>query len=479
MVHPDADLSSATLAPKGDTVGASPPTPSKDELKDREQSATVGRSPIRTAAFQPPQPSTFAHSPQLVPGTVSAPLERQVLPCPGVPITGPQRSPSAGPLGGNTLVATSKAIPSVAQGVAAQAMIRPPAPFPPVQCSRLEFQRSVADEIERLSSTANSVGKRQGTLRKLANQLRTCGTRFYGRKCACGQISGSIACNCGLRFCPACEQYRSQRLATRILRILPVFRGSASHMDLNLVTFRVRSDKAGEVDLSIDGLRIRLTLLHNAISDFWAEGLRSLSTESRRPGMVLATEVLPNGVLHGHAVLICRRLDTSTLRTVQSSRSGRFLFADVETVTADRLKAVNAAVTKIARYVCRGDSAEKGEVLYGTTAEHLNPKLAARAEHAFFGRRIFDTFGVFRRLLDAEDFGHRPAISNTCPRCNAEGLWTHVEMTLEEFFAASSLDTRVRFEPPLSIAHPKSATLGAPHVPLDQVSGSQKNEPPR
>jgi hypothetical protein len=52
-------------------------------------------------------------------------------------------------------------------------------------------------------------------------------------------------------------------------------------------------------------------------------------------------------------------------------------------------------------------------------------------------------------------------------------------MTLEEFFAASSLDTRVRFEPPLSIAHPKSATLGAPHVPLDQVSGSQKNEPPR
>jgi hypothetical protein len=50
-------------------------------------------------------------------------------------------------------------------------------------------------------------------------------------------------------------------------------------------------------------------------------------------------------------------------------------------------------------------------------------------------------------------------------------------MTLEEFFSASSPDTRVRFAPPPSIAHPKSATLGAPQAPLDQVSGPPTNEP--
>lgn len=480
MVHQDASLSLATLASKGDTVGASPPTPSKNELKDRGQSATVGRLPIRSAASQPPQPSSFALSTQLVPGTASPPIERQVPPRRGIHITGPQRSPAAGPSGSNTLVAvaTCKAIPGVSQGVAAQAMLLPPAPFPPVQCSRLEFQRCVADEIERLSLMANSVSKRQGTLRKLANQLRTCGTRFYGRKCACGQISGSIACSCGLRICPACEQYRLRRLATRILRIFPVFRGSATQVDLNLVTFRLRPDLASAVDLSIDGLRIRLTLLHDAISDFWAEGLRSLSIENRRPGMVVTTKVLPDGVLNAHAVLICRRLDSSTLKMIRSSRSGRLLFVDVEPVPADRLKEAVTVVSRIAQYICQGNSAVKGEVLYGTSAERLNPKLAARAEHAFSGRRIFDTFGVFRGLLDAED-GHRPVISKKCPRCSAEGLWTCVEMTLEEFFAASSLDTRVKFAPPPSIAHRESATLGVPHAPLDQVSGPQKGEPLR
>jgi hypothetical protein len=56
MVHQDPDLSLATVVPQRDTVGASPPAPSIDGLKDREQSATVGRSSIPTAA--PPAPST-------------------------------------------------------------------------------------------------------------------------------------------------------------------------------------------------------------------------------------------------------------------------------------------------------------------------------------------------------------------------------------------------------------------------------------
>ena len=303
---------------------------------------------------------------------------------------------------------------------AAQSPPPRPAPFPPMCCSRLEFQRRAADELDRLSLSATS--KCQRAFHKLANQLRTCGTTFYGRKCTCGQVSGIIACVCGLKICPACEQYRSRRLVARLLRIVRVFRGSVSYVDLHLVTFSLRSDLAGDVDLSIDGLRVRRTLLQDAISGLWAGALKSLSAENRRPGMVVATEVSPNGGLRAHAVLVCRRLDASTLSTLRLGRYGRSLFVDVDTVSPDMLKAGNTAISEIARHVCNGNPAEKREVLYGTSAEHTNPRLAARAEYAFFGRRIFDTFGVFRGLLDAEDVGHRPAMSDKCPRCSADGL---------------------------------------------------------
>ncbi len=288
-------------------------------------------------------------------------------------------------------------------------------PFGPVWMTADEHVQAVAAELSNLALYHMVHGKRRRNFVKKARALLACGTFARVQRCsACGTVDAATAiieCGCGLRACARCARRRADTVRERL-------NGkwcTGEHprkMGLYLLTFTLRYDPASSDDLSVDGLKRRKQIVRGAVGFVWKRYLKA-----RGRALALSLEVSPRGAVHIHALYHGRRPDVHLLRKTYMFRAG-----DSPMVNCTYVRKPAKAIRELAKYMLKAASPKNPRVFRGARGEFIDPRLAARAEVAFSGDRLFECMGAWRGTDDDEDLPEQAP--RTCAHCGAIA-WKH------------------------------------------------------
>ncbi len=178
-------------------------------------------------------------------------------------------------------------------------------------------------------------------------------------------------------------------------------------MALYLLTFTRRYDPNDANDLSVEGLKRRKQIVRESVGYVWKKYLKKLGR-----AMAIAVEVSPRGAVHIHALFHGRRPDANKLRAVYMFRAGDSPFVNIKAVQRPA-----KAIREVAKYMMNAASPKNMRLLRGGRGEFIDPILAARAEVAFSGDRLFECLGAWRGADDEEDLPETAPTS--CPHCGA------------------------------------------------------------
>ena len=348
--------------------------------------------------------------------------------------------------------------PSQSQLVSFPAGCQPPSPSPrdapppsPIfqefWGTRNTFQNRLADELALLGLPEEVPTKLVAEMQRSTDDLRKCGTRFVGRKCSCDFITGALQCICRLGMCPTCSQQRSKWFAKGIINIADVTRKAVGEMQLSLVSFGLECDPASEADVSVDGLRLRRSLLVEAVRTSWRMHLKKVQDKFHHPGLALVTTVTPDGAIVAKGISCGPPLDVGGLKKAFSGAAAGRLLLSTQTLTMGADTPKSNTINRIAKYVCWDALPAREDIERGINGRHLDPKLAARAERGFNGESLLMTHGLFKDL-DKQSERFAVKLADECRRCGATSTWTDVNLGYPEFLAASALDSQVTFAYP-------------------------------
>jgi hypothetical protein len=282
--------------------------------------------------------------------------------------------------------------------------------FGPLWLTLDEYREGVAAELRNLALYHAAHGKRRRNFVKKARSLLSCGQFARVQRCGtCGVLDAATAiveCACDLRSCPTCARRRANIARTR-LEAKWCEGARPRDMGLYLLTFTLRYDPESPDDLSIDGLKRRKKIVRDAVGFVWRHYLKA-----RGRAMAISLEVSPRGAVHIHALYHGRRPDAVILRETYMFRAGDSPFVNCEHVHKPA-----KAIRELAKYMMKAASPKNPRILHGGRGEFIDPVLAARAEVAFSGDRLFECMGAWRGADDDKDLPEQAP--RTCQHCGA------------------------------------------------------------
>ena len=268
--------------------------------------------------------------------------------------------------------------------------------FGPLWLTLDEYREGVAAELRNLALYHVAHGKRRRNFVKKARSLLSCGQFARVQRCGtCGALDAATAiveCACDLRSCPTCARRRANIARTR-LEAKWCEGARPRDMGLYLLTFTLRYDPNSPDDLSVDGLKRRKKLVRDAVGFVWRHYLKA-----RGRAMAISLEVSPRGAVHVHALFHGRHPDAGVLRETYMFRAGDSPFVNCEYV-----RKPGKAIRELAKYMMKAASPKNPRIVRGGRGEFIDPVLAARAEVAFSGDRLFETMGAWRGADDDND----------------------------------------------------------------------------
>ena len=178
-------------------------------------------------------------------------------------------------------------------------------------------------------------------------------------------------------------------------------------MALYFITFTLRYDPGDPDDVSVEGLKRRKALIREAVGYVWKKYLKPIGR-----AMAMAVEVSPRGAVHIHALFHGRRPNIEKLRATYMFRAGDSPFVNVQYVQRP-----GKAIRELAKYMMKAASPKNIRLLRGGRGAFIDPILAARAEVAFSGDRLFECLGAWRGADDDEDLPE--AEPTTCAHCGS------------------------------------------------------------
>jgi hypothetical protein len=181
-------------------------------------------------------------------------------------------------------------------------------------------------------------------------------------------------------------------------------------MGLYFLTFTLRYDPTDPADLSVEGLKRRKQIVRDGVGYVWKKYLKRIGR-----AMALAVEVSPRGAVHIHALFHGHRPDVGKLRAAYMFRAG-----DSPFVNCKYVQRPEKAIRELAKYMMKAASPKNIRLLRGGRGEFIDPVLAARAEVAFSGDRLFECLGAWRGADDDEDLPIVEAAS--CAHCGSR-IW--------------------------------------------------------
>jgi hypothetical protein len=128
--------------------------------------------------------------------------------------------------------------------------------------------------------------------------------------------------------------------------------------------------------------------------------------------MAIALEVSPRGAVHIHALYHGYRPDLCVLRATYQFRAG-----DSPMLNCKYVRQPSKAIRELAKYMMKAASPKNMGLLRGGRGEFIDPVLAARAEVAFSGDRLFECLGAWRGVDDDEDLPD--AVTVACAHCGS------------------------------------------------------------
>lgn len=301
--------------------------------------------------------------------------------------------------------------------------------------SLAEYRSKTAEELKRLALWHTAHGKRRRNFVKKARALITCGQFARFRRCGtCGVADAEsvrVECACDLRSCPTCARRRADVFRARLdtswrMGLRP------RKMGLYFLTFTLRYDPADPADLSVNGLKRRKKVVREAVGLVWKKYLKPNGR-----AMAIAVEVSPRGAVHIHALYHGHRPDVRVLRETYQFRAGDSPFVNCRYVQKPA-----KAIRELAKYMMKASSPKNVRLLRGGRGEFIDPVLAARAEVAFSGERLFECLGAWRGMDDDTDL---PAVAQlTCAHCGSR-TWNEVTEPLSSLLSELPIEWVPRF----------------------------------
>jgi hypothetical protein len=188
-------------------------------------------------------------------------------------------------------------------------------------------------------------------------------------------------------------------------------------MSLHFVTFTLRYDPTDPADLSVEGLRRRKQIVRDGVGWVWKKYLKAIGR-----AMAISVEVSPRGAVHVHALFHGRRPDLNKLRATYMFRVGASPFVNCKYVPRP-----SKAIRELAKYMMKAASPRNVRILRGGCGEFIDPVLAARAEVALSGDRLFECLGAWRGVDDDDDLPE--ALPASCAHCGGR-VWTFEVVTV-------------------------------------------------
>ena len=291
-----------------------------------------------------------------------------------------------------------------------------PALFGPLWLTLAEYRSAAADELNRLALWHAVHGKRRRNFVRKARALRTCGQFARVQRCgSCGTAdpgSVRVQCDCDLRSCPTCARRRADIARQRLGEKWRIGDRPRT-MALYFITFTLRYDPTDPDQMSVLGLKRRKGLVRNAVGYVWRKYLKRIGR-----AMALAVEVSPRGAVHIHALYHGHRPDVNRLRDAYLFRTG-----DSPFVNCKYVQRPEKAIRELAKYMMKASSPKNVRLLRGARGAFIDPVLAARAEVAFSGDRLFECLGAWRGADDDDDLPDAQATA--CAHCGARD-WNRV-----------------------------------------------------
>ena len=317
----------------------------------------------------------------------------------------------------------------------------PTAPiFKAVTMALAEWQAAVARWLRYFAGELPR-GKRRRDWKAKAAALYACGRTVVAWLCgACkslDEVSGAVVALCGLRVCVVCAHRRSNRLRERLKAALAAGR-KHRRMGLYFLTLTLRFNPADPADVSIAGLRRRKDIVLGGWQLVWSRYLRERGFAAAR-----SVEVGEHGMVHVHALYYGRRPDACRFRDMWM-----FAVGDSPQVKIIPAKSPDKAINELAKYITKGVSPVHASVLQGRLSSFTHPELAARVEVAYFGDRLLQCYGDWRKRIDDSDDnaddedcdGHdaRSATRPACLHCGTCDHWGEQPMDINEWLPHAS-----------------------------------------
>ena len=387
---------------------------------------------------------------------------------PGPTTVGSPEAPSAEGSGGGA-PRSGAGVPAGAPNLDTKAIpLSPDLPrtvlFHAVPLKQAAWKRATALRLIALAQAVLPHGKLRRSWKLKARDFELCGRRVGALACgACGaphRASGTLIASCGLRICNVCARRRANTLRAELLHAFSLG-DRPREMSLYFITFTLRYDPGSEDDLSIDGLRRRRQTVLDGVRYVWR-----IYLQRRARAAVRAIEVSPRGAVHIHMLFHGRRPDIHVVRAAWMLKVG-----DSPEVNVRYVKQPHKAILEIAKYVTKGASPARAELLAGKVGEFADPELAARVELAFAGNRLVECLGAWRGIdpeKDDDDSEH--FVGEPCTRCGVVGDWRPVAMWVDEWLALVGTGWKMRigrFGPRASPPLPPSLDAATDH-PITQ-----------
>lgn len=275
-------------------------------------------------------------------------------------------------------------------------------------------------------------GKRRRDWKAKAHAFASCGRTVAALACnTCHEInpqSGTIVASCGMRTCPICARRKAQRLRHKLVEAL---KRRQSWSGLYFLTFTIRYDPSNAEEVSASGLLRRKTELLSAWSSVWRQYLKGRAEAACR-----AIEVGASGMVHLHVLYLGRRPDVNVLRARWMSIVG-----DSPMVNVRYCSNPSKAVVELAKYVTKGASPAKADIVGGTPGTFMDPELAVAVEIAFSGDRTVQCYGAWLGISvddeedDDEEAEARELHRAACQHCGVVGEWHAANYEIDEWFA--------------------------------------------
>lgn len=243
--------------------------------------------------------------------------------------------------------------------------------------------------------------------RSRAARLRGCGRKSLAAHCVCGATHAHPLISCGLRVCPWCARRDAARRAERLAAAMAQLAREHPRKRWRFVTLTGPWDPADPDQVSVRGLRER-------VSKLWAKWSRIWPELRRRCGVVAATaacESSDRGHVHLHIAVLSGWIDPGWLAGLWGAH------VDVRAITQRGHK-------EIAKYLAKTHSPADLQWVAGKHRRTIHPRLAARWESATAGRQMRRSYGQLRGLVGDGDL----LAADTDPadadvrRCDACGL---------------------------------------------------------